>query len=348
MLHIRVHAVYGAGRGLSRRPDSLHSVSYISPSSDLLTQQWGIPASNKGARVAWAPLWSKYRSAPLNNLLPSTCEIYGDLGSKSLIVSPFRRIDFNPLLTVDGNAANPVSTAKKTSSTGFTGGTNSSTLNDTVNGTAPAVIGDALVIPSGPGAGRYTITSVAATSYGLDRPVRAQATAGITYTVHSAQGVMPLLAADGVTPKWTSTDPLGLFCGTTAGNTAVQNIYVSLPRHLVPGWGEVQVPQLATDALTFGRGINFMMRDTAGAVSAAQSNFTAYFNGGGGSAEYAIFSQQDPSAVSIPYNTSVLGTSGNDWAGIRFFTDTRNLGRQGLELPPFYGVARIFGVSGGR
>jgi hypothetical protein len=31
-------------------------------------------------------------------------------------------------------------------------------------------------------------------------------------------------------------------------------------------------------------------------------------------------------------------------AGLRFFNDTRGLGRKGLELPPFYGIARLFAV----
>lgn len=342
VLHIKAHAVYGAGRGLSRRPDSLHSINYLNPSTDLLVQQWGVPTSNKGSRVSWAPMWSKYRSTTFNNLLPSTAELYADLGSKSVIVSPFRKIDFNPLLTVDGDAANPVPTAKITSSTGVTPAPNSATLNDA--STAGAVIGDALIIPSGAGAGRYTIIGVAPTAYTLDRPILAVAMGSISYTVHSAQGCMPLLAVDGTTPKWTTTDPLGLFCGETAGNAAIQNIYVSLPRHLVPSWGEIKVPILTSDTATFAQGLNFLMRDTSGATTAAQSNYLAYFNGGGGSNEYAIFSQVDNSSTTLPFNTSGTGTEGNDWAGIRFFTDTRGLSRQGLEFPPFYGLGRVFGV----
>jgi len=343
-LHIKVHAVYGPGRGLSRRPDSLHSISYLNPGADILTQQWGAPSSNLGARVAWAPLWSKYRSATFNNLLPVTSEMYADLGSKTVLVTPFRRLDFTGPLTVDGDAANPVPTAKKTSATGVTNGLNDPILNDG-SGTAPAAGGDALVIPSGPGAGRYTILSVAPTAYTLDRPIRAQAGVAVSYTVHDAQGVMPLFEPDGVTPKWATTDPLGLFCGETHSIATQKNIYVSLPRHLMPGWGEVQVPIRTVGTTTFASGIDFMIRSLPGTPTAEQFTYAAYFNGNaGGTREYSIFSQVDNASTPIPYNTIGTGIGGNDWCGIRFFTDTRGYDREGLEFPPFYGVARIFGV----
>lgn len=347
VLHIRVHAVYGPGRGLSRRPDSLHNITFLNPSSDQLTQPWGIPISNKAARVAWAPLWSKYRTAPLNNLLPVTSETYADLGSKTVVVSPFRRIDFPELLTIDGDGANPNPTPTPgTPTTGTTQAANGSTI--LVASTAFVVTYNALVIPSGPGAGTYTIISfVVNTSITVDRPIRANGGVPVTFSIHATdpvnQGVMPKNKPDG-TPKWTmDTDPLGLFCGHGAANLAYRNIYASLPRHLVPGWGEVRVPILPVTNSTFGSGINFMIRDVGGAVSASTSNYAAFFSGSG-SAEYAIFSQVDTSAIPLPYNTAVPGTAGNNWAGMRFFTDTRGYGRQGLELPPFYGVARLFGV----
>lgn len=346
LLHIRANIVYGAGRGLSRRPDSIHTVSYLGPSSDLMVQPAGIPSSNKGARVSWAPLWSKYRNATFNGLLPSTSEIYADLGSKTLIATPFRRIDFtNPgPLTIDGNAANPNPTPKVGGATsGTTSGLNSSNLNVGVTGTS--AIGDALVITSATGAGRYTITNVVVnTSITLDRPVRAVNGVAVTFTVHSAQGLMPLNTPSG-NPKWTmGTDPLDLFCSQGAGDPVINNIYVSLPRHLVPGWGEVRVPIQTGETASFARGINYICRSTGGAVTPDQGNYTAYSNSG--SANYEVFSQVNAAQVPLPYNTAVNsnGTNGNTWAGMRFFTDTRGLGRQGLELPPFYGVSRIFGV----
>jgi hypothetical protein len=345
LLHIKIHAVYGPGRGLSRKPDSIHSISYLNPSADLLVQQWGIPGSYQGSRVAWAPLWSKSRSSTFNNMLPVTSEMYADLGSKTVIVSPFRRIDFDEVtpLTIDGNAANPEPTAKKTSATGITAGLNSAVLND-ASGTAPAAQYDALVIPSGPGAGRYTIiSSPGPTSYTLDRPIRAKAGVSISYTVHSAQGVMPLNKVNG-TPKWTmGTDPLGLFCSQSAGNLAYNSIYVSLPRHLVPGWGEVRVPILANNISAFSQGINYITNSKSGSTYVdADKNYVNYDPSP--TRTYASFTTADLNTLAPAIYNADNPYAGAPFAGMRFFTDIRGLGRQGLELPPFYGIARLFAV----
>lgn len=350
-LHIQAHVVYGPGRGLARRPDAIHSISYITPSADLLTQSWGIPSNNKGARVAWAPLWSKYRSSTLQGLLPVTSEMYADLGSKTVVVSPLRRLDFPDLFTIDGRSANPDPTPKSgTPTSGTLGAINGKVINVT-SPMGLTALGDALVIASGPGAGRYVVTSIApGVSITVERSICAAAGTTLTFSIHATQGVMPLLSPTGGS-KWAQTDPLGLFCGTNAsptgpGNAAYESIYVSLPRHLVPGWGEVHVPILATATTNFATGINYMIRTTIGAgPPPEQKNYAAYYNGAvGGSLQYSVFSQLDGDGDPLGYNIATTGIAGNKWAGIRLFTDTRGLGRQGLELPPFYGVARILGV----
>ena len=371
ILHIRAHIVYGAGRGLARRPDAIHSVSYITPSADLLTQQWGVPTNNKGARVAWAPLWSKYRGKTrddtLNGSPPVTAEMYADLGSKTVVVSPFRRIDFPQLLTMDGRSANYNPTPRTPAATTGTLGVDNGTVINVASGSVGlTALGDALVVPeydpnalpsphSGVGAGRYTVTAVAPTSITVERPIRAKIGSILNFTIHPAQGLMPLYTPiPGADRKWTQTDPLRLFCGTSASttgptNAAYESIYVSLPRHLVPAWGEVHVPILATATGTFQTGINYMVRTSTAAAPAPPSerNYAAYYSGGG-SNQYSVFSQQiaapGPGLTDLAYNTAALGSDGNQWAGIRFFTDARGLGRKGLEFPPFYGIARIFGV----
>ena len=342
LLHIKVHAVYGAGRGISRKPDSIHSISYQFPSSELLIQESGTPANNLGSRIAWAPLWSKYRSAVYNNCLPTTAEMYADLGSKTVIATPFRRINFPDVLTIDGDAANPNPTPKA-GLTGTTAGVNATLL--TVNPTDTAAQYDALVIASGPGAGRYTIVNVVPnTSITVDRGIKAQA-GSFTFNVYAAQGVMPLLKKDGVTPKWTQTDPLGLFCGQSAGALVYTSIYVSLPRHLIPGWGALYLPTLNNEGTTFSRGINFMSNSRVGGTGThgdADKNFVNYTPSSVNT--YATFSTLEFIGMGpINYNTQYTYTS-LSYAGIRQFTDTRGLGRQGLELPPFYGIARLFAV----
>lgn len=348
LLHIRVHAVYGAGRGLSRRPDSLHSITYLNQSAELLTQPAGVPGNNQGSRIGWAPLWSKYRSSPLNSSLPVTAEMYADLGSKTVIAQPFRRVAFPSLITIDGDGANPTTAApKKSSALGVIPSLNATTFTDS-SGVGTSAAGDALVIPTGPGAGRYTLLAAAGTTYTVDRPILAPNTTNITYTVHAAQGLMPLAKKDGTTPKWATTDPLGLFCNnlvSVSNPAATKNIYVSLPRHLMPGWGELHVPLLPTSTSVFQPGINFLTNSGiagSGAHADADKNYVNY--NPNSSYTYAAFSTVNLSTfVDSTYN-ALFNYSGNNYAGMRFFTDARGLGRQGLELPPFYGVARLFAV----
>jgi hypothetical protein len=272
--------------------------------------------------------------------------MYADLGSKTVIATPFRRVNFTQgLLTIDGDAANPNPTATVGAPTsGTISAANSPTIN--VGSTLNTAVGNALVIASGPGTGRYTITGlVLNTSITVDRPIRANGVA-VTFTIHTAQGCMPVFTKTGA-PKWGATDPLGLFCGVGAGNLAFNSIYVAMPRHLVPGWGELYVPLLHSGTSAFTQGLNYITNSgTAGPGTHADSdkNFVNY--NPNPTYTYAAFSTVDlstPGLLPAAYNT-LVPHAGNNYAGMRFFTDTRGLDRQGLELPPFYGVARLFAV----
>lgn len=157
------------------------------------------------------------------------------------------------------------------------------------------------------------------------------------------------------TTAFGAPDPLGLFYHS-GGNER----YIILPRHLVPGWGAVQVPILPpASAGTFHSGINFMLMSREGMLNASSNDpqhnqqFINYFITGGASC--AIFSTRVLDGATPPstiYNTSYLASY--QYAGMRFFNDdpsisgalstARGLGRQGLELPPFYGIARLFAV----
>jgi hypothetical protein len=347
-LYITAHVVYGAGRGLSRKPDSMHSVNYISPSTELLLQQSGVVPTNLPTRITWAPLWSKYRSAMYKNSLPSTAETYGDLGSKTVILQPFRRIVWpTEFRTMDGTSANVAPTSFTTGTVGV--GAGSTTFTDASKNfvTAGTQIGDVLVVALGGAAGTYVVTAVAP---GADVTKLTLATSmpvavGVNYTLSHAQNLMPLLKADAATPKWATTDPLQLFSGTTFPTASTNNLYVTLPRHLVPGWGEVRCPILWQDAAStnFAEGVNFMCLSKKGAsFTDGDKNYVPYSNG---SLSYAIFStfNFNPPGTPATYNAAFT-FGGITFAGLRFFTDTRGLGRMGLELPPFYGIARLFAV----
>lgn len=339
MLRVKAHVVYGPARGLARRPDTLHAVT--------LSSQPGVKLP-----VLWAPLWSRYRSAALLNRLPATAQVYADPGSKTVIVSPLRQITFPSLNTLDGvgsnlypwNASSGSYTPKLTGSVSL----NASSLSFTAGSSgSAAVTGDALVIASGPGAGRYAITvtgSGASTAYTLDRAIALPGPTTVNYSVYSAFGLMPTKKRDGVTNKWngTSADPLGLFCGPNAPSPAT-NLCVRMPRHMVPGWGELYAPVVPPGSLASG--VSFMIDASTSNPTESQQAYAAFFSPGATQMLSSVFSHVTMANAALDYNTAAANQrNGASWAGLRFYADTRGLGRKGLELPPFYGIAKLKGV----
>lgn len=259
LLNVGIQVQYGGGRGLSRRPDSIHNVTLFNPNALLLHQTEYTQTQVFPLRTAWTALWSKYRSDTYKSLLPVTAEAYADLGSKTVVVSPFQSIP-------------------------------------------------------------------------IPQP---------TPIVVTPPGIMPL----------SGSDPLNLFDKLR---------YAPLPRHLVPGWGAVEIPIIpATVGGNFHRGINFMVMSQEGNTLTDATSFNkSYINYTGTSASCSVFSTLDL-LTSLPatYNTLLhyptIPTAG-DYAGIRKFNDdpnvigalstARGLGRHGLELPPYYGIARLFAV----
>ena len=346
-LYITVHLQYGPGRGLARRPDSIHSINFLSPNSDLLVRTPSAPANNLPANPAWASLWSKFRNATYKNFLPITTDAYADLGSKTVVVSPFRRIVWPAaFVPLDGTAANPYTAPVMVGTNGsatlgsptFTDGT----VNFTVLGVVP---GDALVIQAGVDVGKYVIATVGTTTVTLETPLPWN-DSGINYSISHAQGLMPLKKKDGTTAKWTTTDPLGLFSGTTDPAVPTKNLYVTLPRHLAPTWGEVRAPILPTDPSsgTFSEGISFMCLSKKGGTPFADGdkNYVPY--GGVGGYSYVSFSTQDLGTLAPASYNDYFTYGGIHYAGCRKYTETRGFGRKGLELPPFYGIARLWAV----
>lgn len=348
-LYIKLYALYGAGRGLSRRPDAVHSLDLLSPSNLILHTSAEFPANNYRMQTAHAVLWSKFYPlpAPTSDMpLPVMAESYIDQGSKTVVLQPFRSIDWpDEFRTIDGTGVN-LRPASFYSSTGDTSGL---TIQDLATNfaTVGTVVGDAIIL-GGIAPGRYVVQSISTTTntndtLTLDRPVPTGT--NVPYTLYHAQGLMPLYKRDGTTPKWTTTDPLGLFSGTTDPYASTKNLYVSFPTHLAPSVGAVHCPILPQDAVEFNEGVNFMFNSLKGAPPPgfSDSNYIPYSNG---TLSYAVFTTLDlnpPGTNPAPYNGSVV-FGGNKYAGIRKFTDPRGLNRQGLQLPPFYGIARLWGV----
>ncbi len=348
-LYITVHALYGAGRGLSRRPDSLHSVAASFPSGDLLLNQQQVATNAFAMRVAPIETWSKFnQNVPGDpGPLSVTAEAYAELGSKTVVLQPLRRIDLpNKVTTLDGSSANIPSTPAYLSGTGSTAA--SQLVDITTNFTvAGVVVGDAVVI-DGVQPGRFAVTSVTTTTnpndtLNLDRTIATNVTAN--YALFHGQGLMPLLKRDGTTPKWTTTDPLSLFSGTTEAAAATKNVYISLARSMIPGAGEYDLPLLWADQTPFSQGLNYLLNVPSGLGPFANTtkNYVPFSNG---AFTYSAFSTLDltpPGTNPAVYNAKFT-SGGKDYAGIRKFSDPAGLGRQGLQMPPFYGIARVWAI----
>lgn len=344
---IELHVQYGPGRGMSRRPDALHSVEYVSPTNELLLQQpKAVPSSTFPTRVSHPMLWSKYRKTALGSFLPVTAESYVDPGSKTVVLNPLRRVDMPDLFrTLDGTAANTPFSSYRSGNDGSTNGTTTFTA-PTGNFLVGVTPGDAFFVGNGPQPGRYTVISTPlANEVVLDRPIPAAA-GPLGWALFKAQGLMPLLKIDATTPKWTTTDPLELFSGTTDPAAATKNLYVQMPRYLVPGWGEYRLPLLWQDAALFAEGINygFLVGKGAGPYPASLTNYLPFSNGALTFALFSTVQLQDPVPLPNPTTYNTKYTVPVTYAGVRKYTDTRGLGRKGLELPPFYGIARLWAV----
>jgi hypothetical protein len=343
-LYITVAVQYGPGRGLARRPNAIHQVAFTNVGSDILTHHAGV-TTHFPLKVAWAPLWSKFQNTFSRGLLPVTAEAYADLGSKTLVLQPFRKVTWPNQYTLDGTAANLRTAAFVTGSAGV--GIAALTFQDTSKdfGALGVSAGDALVVTSGVQPGRYTVMSAIGDTLTVERMIPTGS--GLTYLVYHAQGLMPLNKRDGVTSKWSITDPLDLFSGQGDATPSTKNLYITLPRHLIPGWGAYNLSIYTgfdeSQNPTFAEGVNFGLLSVKGFThSDSDKNYVPYVFTGGNS--FATMSTWDfTGGIPATYNTvSMAGSS--TVAGMRHFTDTRGLGRKGLELPPFYGIARLFAV----
>jgi hypothetical protein len=343
-VYVTVHLQYGGGRGLSRRPDSLHKVSFLNPNVDVMAQLAAQPALNVPMRVSWTALWSKFQTDTLRGLLPSTSEAYADLGSKTVVLTPFRRIVPPAVLrSYDGDHVNVDFNNVRTNGTTVGSGTTTFTDGAANFPLAGVTVGDCLDIYASSNPlteGTYRVVgAIGATSFTVDRVV--PVAASLSYQIESTQGVMPSNDISGVPKPWGPPDPLNLFSSHLDGTAPRKNIFATLPRHLVPGWGEVKVPILWNDTATFSRGINYLFRSNIGVP--ASTTFVSYANGG----VSGLFSTVQLNTLGLlpaTFNTNTGAFGIGSFAGIRKYTDTRGLGRQGLELPPFYGIARLFAV----
>jgi hypothetical protein len=156
-------------------------------------------------------------------------------------------------------------------------------------------------------------------------------------TLNGSLGLMPV----GASPK-DITDPLNLFESNSQTVASLKNLYVEMPKDwlCMPTKGDVYAPVLPagpTDTLTpdavFDGGINYFVYHTEGLHSALSNNMKNYVNTNQATSQQFL-------STTVSYNRS--GTTGSVAScGARKYSSG---GRTGLELPPFYGVARCWAV----
>ena len=350
-LYITANCLYGPGRGVSRRPDSLHSILAVFPSADMLLSQQTVAVNSFPLRTKNLSFWSKYQTNVVAERLPVTAESYAELGSKTVVLQPLRRIDLpDQSITMDGQLANKGTFI--TTNVGVTSIVGNFMQDAGLNAT-PVPAGAIVEFFTGPNAGRrFAVVTAGTTGVGLTLQVPGSFPLvndpSVNYQIHNSAGLMPTSFPDGTPGKWALTDPLGVFSGQSDPSADRKNVYITFPRSMIPGWGEYDLPLLWVDQAPFSEGINYLINVPSGAtpLPASQRNYipTSFPDG---SVSYATFSTLDlnvPYTNPLPFNTAVTGSWGKKYAGMRKFTDTRGLGRQGLELPPFYGVARLWAV----
>lgn len=239
------HTLYGAGRGVSHRPDSVHSVAAITTEGGTLRRPPSYSSNNYPLSVGWYPLSGFHRSRALNGMPPVVAESYVDPGSKTAVITPYKVSELGILPTV-------------------------------------------------------------AISMGAD--------------------YLPLSSAS-----------------SSTSSLLVKDMAITLPRDLIPGWGEVYCPVVSSAQEVSGvvsEGLNYLF-------SAPKTiNPNSLFLRSGDSKNYLTFATVDlpslgTSNLGATYNVTQTSIQGATAIGSRLYSVG---GKQGIELPPYLAPARLFAV----
>ena len=143
-------------------------------------------------------------------------------------------------------------------------------------------------------------------------------------------------------PAGTPKDAAGLF------DPALKNGYI-VPAEFMPRFGRQDVPYRVGSGATFLAGINHLFTDTT-TTSAAVTNIVGGQDAGvGGGIEMIYLQTGASSGVNYCGYGTVATTGLSAYQGRLFYSDqvvSTDLGRgmRGIQLPPYLGTARVFGV----
>ncbi|MGW8182079.1 MAG: hypothetical protein ACWGQW_25400, partial [bacterium] len=105
-MHIEFAVTMGAGRGLSHKPDYIHTIHYRGNSTNTSRVMLRPGLSDRNRMIPTYINASPYIQTGKNRDLAETSEIMIDPGSKTVMVQPYRNIQVPPLLARDGSELN--------------------------------------------------------------------------------------------------------------------------------------------------------------------------------------------------------------------------------------------------
>lgn len=106
LMHIQFSVLYGAGRGLSHKPDYIHSVHYRGDPANTSKTMLRPGLSDQNRMIPTYLSHSPYVQTGNNRKLAVTSEVMVDPGSKTIMIQPYKNVTIPPLLTRDGTQLN--------------------------------------------------------------------------------------------------------------------------------------------------------------------------------------------------------------------------------------------------
>ncbi len=106
VMHVEFNVIYGSGRGLSHKPEYIHSVQFRGSPTNTSRIMLRDGLSDKTRMVPTYLGDSPYVQTGNNRNLSRTSEVMVDPGSKTVVVAPYRNVQIPSLLCRDGNELN--------------------------------------------------------------------------------------------------------------------------------------------------------------------------------------------------------------------------------------------------
>lgn len=336
VMHIEFAVVYGAGRGLSHKPDYIHTIQYLGSPTNSSKVILRDGYTDKSRMIPTYLSDSPYVQTGNNRTLARTSEVMIDPGSKSVYVAPYKSVSVPALLCRDGSRLNwhNVRVANIIDATNATPIV--ITTDDPHTFTTGDVVDISVVTGNTAANGTWFITVTSGTQFSLNTSVGSGSYTGGGLAVDApSQGAMPTLDQDGISTVNPNVDPLQLWMESS------QTRYCEVPVEYLPKPGLHHIPLQAVSNTVFPSGLNFLLMSQEGPN--AQSSL---YN-----QDFVAYPVSSPGFYIATSRTGeVYGTSTGSFTIFgRRYTNPLLQGKNGgaftgIQFPPFCAPARVTGV----